>query len=71
MRPRECLDLDVGPYDEAYDSGEDDDSEGQNVEGDELDIALDIQEKGLSDEQILKYSVHQKYASKNLLTIFC
>jgi hypothetical protein len=53
---------DADRYDQAYDPGEpdDDDIEGQTVEGNELDLELDVQEKGLSDEQILKYSVRQK-----------
>jgi hypothetical protein len=30
------------------------------MNGDELDLKLDIQEEGLTDEQILKYQVRQK-----------
>jgi hypothetical protein len=50
MKPRDSLDpTDVDLYDEA----------GDYVE-EETDSELDIQEKGLSEEQILKYSVRQK-----------
>ena len=60
MRPRDCLELtEADRYDEAYDSGEDsdDDVEERNMDGNELDLELDIHEEGLTDEQILKYSV--------------
>ena len=60
MRPRDCLELtEADRYDEAYDSGEDsdDDVEERNMDGSELDLELDIHEEGLTDEQILKYSV--------------
>jgi hypothetical protein len=34
------------------------------MDGDETELELDVQEDGLSNEQILKYSVSQKLVSQ-------
>lgn len=72
MKPREFLD-DLDPYDDGYDSGEDPNSgvDPREADDDELKLKLDIQEEGLSKEQILKYSVrHRLYPSSYVLTYF-
>ena len=63
MEPRDPYDPpDVDRYDEPYNR--------VGVGGDVTDLVLDVQEEGLSDEQILKYSVRFKlklYPGKNVL----
>jgi hypothetical protein len=71
QRPRDSDDQD--PYDEAYDSTEDPSTwvDPREADDDELKLKLDLQEDGLSREQILKYSVrHRLYPSSYVLTYF-
>ncbi|SRR5258705_283030 len=53
MQPRDIID-EADPYDEAYDF-----AEGSEIKPPDK-LKLDIQEEGLSREQILKYSVCQR-----------
>lgn len=74
MKPRDFLGpTDADRYDEMRASGEDSDRDVdfRKVYDDRVKFTLDIQEEGLSDEQILKYSVRQKlYASSYVLMIY-
>jgi len=61
MKPRDTLGPTDEDYDETYDYAEDSYSDFDFLMADdELKLKLDIQEVGLSDERILKYSVRQR-----------
>ncbi|KAF8802191.1 hypothetical protein BYT27DRAFT_7197275 [Phlegmacium glaucopus] len=71
MKPRDTLGpTDADRYDETYDSGEDSDVDVDSckVDDDELKLELDIQEEGLTDEQILKYSVFNRDGFRCVIT---
>jgi hypothetical protein len=69
MKPRDSLGpTDADRYDEACDSGEDSDSDFDF--DDQVKFMLDIQEEGLSDEQILTYSLEKLYPSSYVLMIY-